>query len=44
MNLFGENKIHIVDSAAKGEKMASDEGNNSKEKEGTSTDENSAAS
>ncbi len=33
MHLFGENEIHIVDSASKGEKLISNKANGSKEKE-----------
>ena len=33
MHLFGENEIHIVDSASKGEKLVSNKDNGSKEKE-----------
>ena len=36
MSLFGENKIHIVDSASKGEKLVSDDEYSLKEKERTS--------
>ena len=43
MHLFGENKIHIVDSASKGEKLVSSDENGSKEK-GISSDEDSSTS